>query len=129
MPDLGKLFNDGLKTPKDEGPDAMQSTKANKFAIIALALAVIGLCLSFVNSSSGPTINIAAGILGACALIGLMINLKSEINKKLSADVDKKIWNTDQLPFELSFTPWFYIAVIGFLAAAFFSYKRMKALK
>ena len=34
-----------------------------------------------------------------------------------------------KLNITVDFTPWFYIAVIAFLAAAFFCYKRMSASK
>ena len=36
---------------------------------------------------------------------------------------------TDKMNISVDFTPWFYIAVIAFLAAAFFCYKRMSAVK
>jgi hypothetical protein len=35
----------------------------------------------------------------------------------------------DKMNITVDFTPWFYIAVIAFLAAAFFCYKRMSASK
>ena len=79
---------------------------------------------------------IFAGALSAGALIGLMIDLKKAVNDSLAKEaVDKtkegadnfgldKIGNTmgDIKP-TLAFTPWFYVAVAAFLAAAFQAFR------
>ena len=112
------------------------------FIIGALALGVAGFGLSFANGKTGGGIGMAAGILSAGALIGFMLDLKKNINASMREEaIDKAKEGTDSLGFdkigdsmnnikpELAFTPWFYIAVIAFLAAAFFAYKRMSSVK
>ena len=36
---------------------------------------------------------------------------------------------SDKMNISVDFTPWFYISILAFLAAAFFCYKRMSAKK
>jgi len=36
---------------------------------------------------------------------------------------------SDSINISVDFTPWFYVAVLAFLAAAFFCYKRMSSMK
>ncbi|MEI9910027.1 MAG: hypothetical protein WDO71_10335 [Bacteroidota bacterium] len=128
MPSMGGLFNnqqDG-QWKKD-----MKPQKPNYYAIVALALAVIGLGLSFTGSRSWIAVSGAAGVLAAGALIGLMIDLNNQ-SKDLVAETQKtgnSFSMSEGAGFTLNFTPWFYIAVIALAVAAFFSYKRMQSLK
>ena len=98
----------------------------NVYAIVALSLSLISFCLSFVNTVKAATINSITGFLAAGALIGLMFDLirqsKHFINEKTNAP-DEVIHST------LVFTPWFYVCIVIFLVASFFSYKRMQLLK
>jgi hypothetical protein len=104
-----------------------QSQKPNTYAIVALALAALGLGLSFVNATRVAVITTVAGAISAGALIGLMIDLK-----KKSKDIISEMQHaTDSVNIDsaanlsLSFTPWFYIAIVAMLAGALFSYKRI----
>lgn len=128
----------GDETTKDvtKKTNSEKEGNAQYFAIAALGLALLGLLLSFGNNGIGGMIT---GVLSAGALIGVMIEVKKWFNAGLAKEAaDKAKDGTDTLGmgklgetmtngFQLSFTPWFYIAIIAFLAAAFFCYMRMKA--
>ncbi|HMK27792.1 MAG TPA: hypothetical protein VK483_17295 [Chitinophagaceae bacterium] len=137
----GMLGNDSMKesTSKVTGEKAGNS---QIFAIAAAGLALLGFLLSFANAKTGGGGGMVTGILSAGALIALMFDVKKWFNDGLAKEaLDKtkegadnigldKIGNTmgDMKP-TLAFTPWFYVAVIAFLAAAFFCYKRMQTSK
>ena len=104
------------------------------FIIGAMALALIGLVLSLVGGKSGSRIALVAGILGAGVLVAFMFDLKKWFNDGMAKQAaDKAKDGTDSLGLDklgdvklsLAFTPWFYIAIVAFLAAAFFCYRRM----
>ncbi len=137
----GGMF--GKSDMQDESMSAGKEEKGNtQYLIIgALALGVIGLLLSFAGPKAGAG-GIAAGVLSAGALIGFMLDLKKNVNDSLREQaMDKAKDGADSLGFDkigntmgdmkptLAFSPWFYIAVIAFLAAAFFCYKRMRSSK
>jgi hypothetical protein len=74
-------------------------------------------------------------------MIGMMIELKKWFNDSLAKDaINQTQNNTDNFGLDklgntlndikptLDFTPWFYVAMVAFLAAAFFSYQHMSAM-
>ena len=91
------------------------------FALIALLLGVVGVAISFSNIRSG-IINTVVGALGALSLIALMIQLNGDIKHRMGQGERNDL----ELPIGISigFTVWFFLCIISFLAAAFFSYKR-----
>lgn len=109
---------------------------AQPLAIAALALGILGLGLCFSNSKSAFSGGAVAGALAAGSLIGLMFEVKKWFNNGLAKDALDKVSEggsgfgsmSDVKP-ALAFSSWFYIAIIAFLAAAFFCYKRMSANK
>jgi hypothetical protein len=119
--------NDTKVTNKTEKKDP------NILALVALGLGVVGLILSLRNLKTGGLIT---GILGAVALIATMIDIKSKLKTELP-DLNKTSGNTtsdfdklgDSMYIAVDFTPWFYIAVIAFVAAAFFCYRWMQENK
>lgn len=129
MPSMGGFFNEN---PQEKNPqNDMKPQEPNNYAIIALVLAALGLGLTFTEKKAWIAVSAAAGALSAGTLIGLMIDLKSK-SKDLVEETQKAGSNysmTEGAGFELGFTPWFYIAIIAMLAAAFFSFKRMQSLK
>jgi hypothetical protein len=137
----GMLGKDSMK----DSTSKVNDTKADYsriFAIAAAGLALLGLLFSFTNAKTGGAIGIVTGILAAGALIAMMFDLKKWFNDSLAKQALEKtnegadnmgldkIGNTmgDIKP-TLAFTPWFYIAIIAFLLAAFFCYKRMQSSK
>ncbi len=139
------LFND-FKTDKTDKNITRTTTKNDKkdpnlYAMVALGLGVLGLLLSFTNAKAAIGSAMVTGIASAGALIGMMLDVKKKVKldmpstgSKSDDSISKGIENFgkelgDKINITVDFTPWFYIAVIAFLAAAFFCYKRLSASK
>lgn len=140
-------FLNDFKTNQVDETITKATTKTDKkdpnmFAMVALGLGVLGLLLSFVNAKAAMGGAMVTGIASAGALIGLMLDVKKKVKldtPKLGGDQDdggitrgiERIGETvtDNVNISVDFTPWFFVAVIAFLAAAFFCYKRMASVK
>lgn len=117
-----------------KAPTKGEKKEPNMLALAALVLGVIGLVFSLLNAKTGGTAGIITGILAAVALIATMIDVKSQVkagmpdlrNKPRRDDASGFDKLGDSIYIAVDFTPWFYIAVIAFLVAAFFCYKRMQ---
>jgi hypothetical protein len=121
---LGALGGEG-----NTSPIADKKKDPNFYAIAALALGLIGLILSLLNARTAAGSAMVSGVLSAAALIGLWLDLKKTMNSSL-ADTEKTGgMGMDKIKLSLQLTPWFYIAVVAFLVAAFFCYKRIQAAK
>lgn len=141
----GDSFLNDIKTDKIDEGLTKTTTKTDKkdpnmYALVALGLGVLGLLLSLTNAKSGLGGAIVTGIASAVAMIGMMIDVKNKVkmdmpdSNKNAGDLSKGIEDfgksmSDKINITVDFTPWFYIAVIAFLAAAFFCYKRMQFAK
>ena len=140
-------FLNDIKSDKVDEGITKATTKTDKkepnlYAMIALGLGILGLLLSFTNAKAAIGGALVTGIASAGALIGMMLDIKKKIkldmpdtgggksggNDTMGLD---KIGNemSDKINITVDFTPWFYISVIAFLAAAFFCYKRMQSSK
>lgn len=103
----------------------------NTFAMIAFGLGIVGLILSFLNFKSQPMASMITGLLAAGCLIALLIDVKSGMgrwNNPSSAkhDPEGDLFNglSDAVKIRAVFTIWYYLSVVSFLVAAFFSYKK-----
>lgn len=125
----------------DDG-DTKVSTKGEKkepnmLALAALVLGIVGLVLSLLNAKAGGTGGVVTGALAAVALIATMIDVKSKLKAEMPGLQNRARGESvsgfdklgDSIYIAIDFTPWFYIAVISFLVAAFFCYKRMQETK
>jgi hypothetical protein len=129
MEGLGGLFsgNNNDKWNKEQ-----KKQDPNNYAIAALALGIIGLLLCLTKSKALNWVARLAGILSAAALIGLRIDLDKKAKdpgKEMSSGNDASSWGLDSLNdvnVHITYTPWYYIAVIAMIAAAVFCYLRMK---
>jgi hypothetical protein len=92
----------------------------NYYVLAAIIFALIGLLLSFAGRRK-PSAGIM-GILSALALIGLFIDIKQDFGKVTGGDAD--FFGTGVA---LDFTPWFFISLLSFIAAAIISFRRSKA--
>ena len=92
----------------------------NAYALIALIIGLAGGIVLLLNFKSREIIGVIAGIGAAAALIGLMIDIKSQVKLDLSARTDFA-----DISLVIAFTPWFYLAVVAFLIGAFLSYRMM----
>ncbi|MEO7394838.1 MAG: hypothetical protein ABIU11_07815 [Chitinophagaceae bacterium] len=141
----GDSFMNDIKTDKvDEGITKTTTKTDNKdpnmYALVALGLGVLGLLLSLTNAKSGLGSAMVTGIASAIAMIGMMIDVKKKVKLDMpdtggnAGEISKGIDDfgksmSDKINITVDFTPWFYIAVISFLAAAFFCYKRIQSAK
>ncbi len=140
----GGGFNQNELQTKTVAAGGEKKGQVQIYAAVALALALIGLLLSAaVNSKSGAMGGAVTGVLAAGAMIGLMLEVKKITDQMIAKQALNKAEEgadsfgfdkigqsmSDNMKITVGFTPWFYIAVIAFLAAAFFCYKRMSAIK
>lgn len=130
MGGFGSLMGD----EKDSMKQKQKKQDPNIFAIAAIAAGVLGLGLSLTKVKSGAMIGTVCAVLGAGGLIGLMFDLKSRMKdmmpaKESSGEETEFFGDLSDATFKLGFTPFFYAAVLAFLAAAFFCYKRMQSSK
>lgn len=143
----GNSFLNDIKTDEVDNTITKTTTKTDKkdpnlFAMVALGLGILGLILSFTNAKAAVGGAMVTGVLSAASLIGLMIDIKKKVKMdmpKTNGDSDGGILDksidkigksmSDSINLSVDFTPWFYIALIAFLAAAVFSYLRMTSKK
>jgi hypothetical protein len=92
------------------------------YALVALALGVGGFLLSLINKKTTAFGGIIMGALGTAAMIGMMIDIKADIK-------GEGLGTEDGVKVAVEFTLWFFVTIIAFLAAAFFSYRRMRSEK
>lgn len=140
-------FLNDLKTDKVDETITRTTTRTDKkdpnyYAMAALGLGVLGLLFSFTNAKAAIGVAMVTAIGSAGALIGMMIDIKKKVRMDMgSSDPGKQdggigkglevLGNeiSDRMNIRVDFTPWFYVAIAAFLAAAFLSYKRMSSRK
>lgn len=136
-------FLDDVKTDKADETITKTTTKSDKkdpnlYGLVGLGLGVLGLLLSFTNAKAAIGGAMVTGIGSAAALIGMMLDIKKKVKMDMPSgggskssggleDFGKEL--SEKMNISVDFTPWFYISVLAFLAAAFFCYKRMSAMK
>jgi len=123
-PDSGNSFLDGFNNGQNRTKTHSSNRdkkEPNVYALAALALGALGLLLSFSNARLGGIGGVLTGSLAAASLIGLLL----DIRKQVKADLSLKGGDAG-IQIAVDFTPWFYLAVVSFITAAYFSYKRMK---
>lgn len=96
----------------------LEKKEANGYAMAAWGLGLLGLILSLVNARAGGIGGVITGILSAVAMIGLLV----DVNQTIKSDIGSQ---GEGVVIRVDFTFWFFVTLIAFLAAAFFSYKRM----
>lgn len=119
----------------------------NTYAMVALALGIIGLILCLINKKMAAGGAMAAGILGLAAMVGLWLDVKKQMqngifgnlankSKEAGGDdgvvkegIDKIGEGLNNLNLEVVFAPFFYVTIVAFATAAFFCFKRMTSLK
>jgi hypothetical protein len=142
-PFLNDVKTDQVDTGITKATTGSTSKDPNLYALIALALGGLGLILSLTNARAAVGGGIVTGVGAAGALIGMMLDVKNKVKLDMP-DVSKKTPDndvgdaidkigdsmknvTDNVKITVDFTPWFYIAVVAFLVAAFFCYRRLAA--
>jgi len=135
------LLNDIKGDRMDEGITKLV-TKTDKkdpnlYALVAMGLGILGLILSFTNAKAAIGGALVSGLASAGTLIGLMADIKSKVKLdmpdfgggKPGVEDSPGLAMMDKVNIRVDFTPWFYVAIVVFLAAAFFCYKRMQYSK
>jgi hypothetical protein len=90
-------------------------------ALIALILGIIGVIFSFLNP--GPNkIALFIGGLAAICLIVLMVQIQMDVKDKPFSKSEESLG--ENLKITAEFTAWYYLSLISFVAAAFFSYRK-----
>lgn len=129
---VGLALGINYKTSKEIAPEERSfnkkisiterdSGKLYVSALLALLLGVTGVVLSIMRP--GPNnINAIIGVLAALALIALMIQIKYDVSDKSSHDITDGVSANVRMTAE--FTAWYYLSLVSFIAAAFFSYWR-----
>jgi len=126
------FFNDTKTRTVDEAvtrPATNSRKGPNVFALAALILGVVGLIISVMDIKSGRVGGIGTGALAAASLIGLFIDVRRQVSKDVFSGSDLGTGMSTDLKVTVEFTPWFYLAIIAFIAAAYSCYKRMQTDK
>jgi hypothetical protein len=90
-------------------------------ALIALILGIIGVIFSFLNP--GPNkIALFIGGLAAICLIVLMVQIQMDVKDEPFSKSEESLG--ENLKITAEFTAWYYLSLISFIAAAFFSYRK-----
>ena len=121
-----KSMETGLGTNTDKKATEKQNGKMYVVALVALALGVIGFIVSLLNVKSS-SVGVVVASLAALCLIVLMIQLQMDI-KSQSNTTDTDVNLKDNIKITAEFTAWYYLSLISFIAAAFFSYRRRQAM-
>lgn len=101
--------------------------QGNSFAIAAFAFGILGLILSLLNFKSQTALCMITGALAAFSLIGLLIDLKSDLTKWNRSSIknpDGFLGGLANIKVSVDFTAWFYISLVSFLAAAYLAYQK-----
>ena len=88
-------------------------------ALIALILGVVGITISITNQRR-KAVNMILGALAAIALMILALQVKKDLRDQTGVDNFKV--NDAEVSYE--FTIWYYLSIICFLIASFFSFKQ-----
>jgi hypothetical protein len=113
------MFGDTGDMETKEKREYSKSHDPNVFAIIALALGVIGFLVAVLAVARKSNMNFYLGLLGAASLVAMLIDLRSKaksdtsLNSNLDVNVPVKI--------TVDGTAGYYIAVILFIVAAILS--------
>lgn len=99
----------------------------NKFALIALLLGITGLVLSYSNARKGGMGGMITGTVAAISLVLLFIDIKGKVKKSLGSINDGDNGMEESLDIRVEFTVGFYLALLAFIAASYFSYRRWRA--
>lgn len=123
---MSKALNDGATPTTKTETKTDKKGKVYLLAIAALALGVIGLIVAITKKGVYNKTEMIIGVVGAVALLALMFHVKSDVNKMMQDGKKDEISTVMNLTAEFTF--WFYLCVLSYLSAAFFSYKQKELI-
>jgi len=115
--------SDGMETT--EKREYTKSRDPNIFAIIALALGVIGFLVAVIAVARKSHINFYIGLLAAASLVAMLIDLRSKAKADTSLNSSDVNLNVT-MKITVDGTAAYYIAVILFIVAAILSIQRSR---
>lgn len=107
-----------MKTKADE------EVKAYTIALIALIFGVAGVIISLMKKGGYNKLEIVAGIVGAICLLILMVQVKNDVGDMIKSESGGADDFGGLGGITVDFTFWFYVCLLSYLVAAFFSYKQ-----
>ena len=116
-----KSLTDPFGDPSEKKLTEKQSGDMYVAALIALILGAIGVSISFMNPTPNKA-GIIIGTLAAVCLIVLMIQIQMDIKDKPVSRGEDNLGNNIKIT--AVFTAWYYLSLVGFIAAAFLSYRQ-----
>jgi hypothetical protein len=132
--DLQRMQNDLLpKGLNDEKGTAKSNTQGDSHlfvtALVALLLGVVGLVLSLVNKDRNQRPIMIVGIAGAVAMIAAWIEISAYVKANARTDAGDPTGNfPGMITVSASPTFWFILSLLGYAAAAFFSYQKTQVM-
>jgi len=90
-------------------------------ALIALLLGVIGVIVSFLNPGPNKAALFIGGLAAICLII-LMVQIQMDIKDRPFSKSEDNLG--ENLKITAEFTAWYYLSLISFVAAAFFSFRK-----
>jgi hypothetical protein len=118
------IFGQSVNT-NDSKREFYEKQDPNMFAIAALALGVIGVLITLLSFNGTGKINLFIALLAVVSLIAMLIDLKSKAKSDTSVKSSDLDFNMG-MKITVDGTSWFYLCLILFFAAAFFSWQRSK---
>jgi hypothetical protein len=116
-----KSLDNPFGNKSDQTVTEKQKGEMYPSALIALILGIIGVIFSFLNP--GPNkIALFIGGLAAICLIVLMVQIQMDVKDKPFSKSEESLG--ENLKITAEFTAWYYLSLISFIAAAFFSYRK-----
>jgi hypothetical protein len=95
----------------------------NYFAIISLVAAATGLAFAFSSQKHRPMAGMTAGLLAFIMLLAVLVQYKLAMKSALSGTSKDTMDVNMGMVVKIQFTIWYFLSLISFAAAAFFSYK------
>jgi len=100
----------------------------NMFALAALGLGILAFIIAFLAKGGRSDLSAFMGLLASVALIALMINIKTDpslnTSSKANNNMDGFNMNLGEDMIKVEFTAWIYLAILLFLAGAYFSWRK-----
>jgi hypothetical protein len=116
-----KSLDNPFGNKSDQTVTEKQKGEMYPSALIALILGIIGVIFSFLNP--GPNkIALFIGGLAAICLIVLMVQIQMDVKDEPFSKSEESLG--ENLKITAEFTAWYYLSLISFIAAAFFSYRK-----